>query len=171
MKRTFVLFAAVLLVLVVAAPAAAAKPSVTYTVADANCSSDPFDREWVSGNMWHGRDSVAHFETFLLVGESWIPNGTLTVTGSLNANDRIFNAHAPLQIRDSPFGDFDGSFACSMGTCGSTLKGLDGALYDHLKLDVVGQSMVDVIVPDPPDVACGVAFEDDWFQIDTWTLH
>jgi hypothetical protein len=31
--------------------------------------------------------------------------------------------------------------------------------------------MVDVVVPDPPDEACCVPFPDDWFQIDTWTLH
>jgi hypothetical protein len=58
-----------------------------------------------------------------------------------------------------------------MGTCGATLTGLDGALYGHLKIAVVGQSMGDVVVPDPPHVACGVAFADEWFQIDTWTLQ
>ena len=171
MKRLFVLFAAVLLVLAVAAPAAVAKPSVTYTVADATCSMDPGDREWESGNMWHGRGLISHIETFLLVGDTWVPNGTVTVTGGINLNDRIFIAHGPFEVRDSAFGDFDGRFRCSMGTCGATLKGLDGALYGHLKIAVVGQSMVDVVVPDPPDVACGVAFADEWFQIDTWTLQ
>lgn len=55
-----------------------------------------------------GRGLVTHIETFLLVGETWVPNGTLTVTGDLNANDRIFTAHASLQVRDSAFGDFEG---------------------------------------------------------------
>jgi hypothetical protein len=123
MKRMAALMGALLLTLAVAVPAVAAKPpSVTVTVADATCGMEPGDREWESGNMWHGRGLVTHQETFLLVGDAWVPNGTLTVTGDLNVNERIFNAHGPIQVRGSAFGDFDGTFHCATGGCGASLS-------------------------------------------------
>jgi hypothetical protein len=56
---------------------------------------DPGDREWESGNMWHGRGLVSHIETFMLVGETWVPNGTVTVTGGINLTARSRSVIAP----------------------------------------------------------------------------
>ncbi len=116
---------------------------------------------------------MSGFETFVLVDDHWVSNGTETWVGRvINANEHAFSGAGPLQVRDSVFGDFDGIWRCDNGAaCGATMKGLDDAEYGHLTITVVGQSMVDVIVPDPPDEACGIPFEDDWFAINTWTLH
>jgi hypothetical protein len=174
MRKLMALGGALLLTLLTTAPAVAAKPFATYTVAEAQCGGEP-GHEWFSGgDNYHARDHAAWFETFVLIDDEWVPNGTETwVDALINVNDdHAFSANGKLQVRDSVFGDFDGIWRCNNGkACGATMKGLDDADYGHLTIKVVGQSMVEVIVPDPPDEACGVPFQDDWFAINTWTLH
>jgi hypothetical protein len=176
MKRMAALMGALLLTLVVAAPAMAARP-VTYTVAAADCGFvlDPGFREWEAGRTWHGRDfGSGEYELFLLVGNEWVGNGFRYISNNvlnLVPSPAGYSAQGEVQVRGSLFGDFDGAWMSNSSGVRSTLRGLDGALYGHLKFAVVGQSMVDVVVPDPPDVACGVPFQDDWFEISTWTLN
>ena len=173
MKRMAALTGALLMTVVLTAPALAAKPFATYTVAEANCGGAP-SHEWMAGNTWHARGGLGGFETFVLIDDEWVPNGTETwVDYLINANENAFVGNGKLRVRNSVFGDFDGIWLCNNGAvCGGTLKGLDDAEYGHLTIKVVGQNTVDVVgLPDTPDVACGVSFQDDWYAINTWTLH
>jgi hypothetical protein len=182
MKTLVVLMGALLLTLLPAAPAAAVKESKhTVTVANAYCSFDvgPGYREWASGNAWHGRDLITNAATFILDDDRWVEDGTVVVTGDINGSARLYTVQATVELHSSMFGDFEGIWVCGEGpsmarTCGSTLKGLEGTQYDHLKTTVLGQSNVDVHdLPDMPDMPCGDGrvFPEDGFQIDLWTLH
>lgn len=171
MRRMAALFGALVMTLVLGAPAAAAKPFDTYTVAEANCGGVP-SREWMAGTTWHARGGLGGFETFVLIGDEWVANGTETwVDFLINANEHAFIGNGKLQVRDSVFGDFDGIWLCNNGSvCGGTLKGLDGAAYGHLTIKVVGQASVDDGLP-TTDVCGQDEWGADWYSINTWTLH
>ena len=179
MKRMAALSGALLLTLVLAAPAAAGKAS-TYTVAAAWCgwSGGSDMQEWQAGQTEHLRDTwTDHYDLFLLDDDDWVYNGTRAVTAKVInfvPNKAGYTAQGEIEVRGSLFGDFDGSWMSNSSGVRGTLHGLDGADYDHLKLAVVGQSNVDVFgLPNMPDEVCDppVAAGEDSFEISTWTLH
>ena len=115
MRKLVVLCGALLLTLVLAAPAAAGKAS-PYTVAAAWCGwSEGSDmQEWQAGQTEHFRDTwTDHFDLFLLVGDAWVPNGTRAVTAKVInfvPNKDGYTAQGEIEVRGSLFGDFDGSW-------------------------------------------------------------
>ena len=108
-------------------------------------------------------------------------SGSTTASGihygeavNLVPNKEGYTAHGKMEVRDSQFGDFAGSWSSTPGGVNVTLNGLEGALYGHLKIAIVGQNTVDVVgLPDMPDWVCDPPVEagEDWFEISTWTLH
>ena len=175
MRKLVVLCGALLLTLVLAAPAAAGKAS-PYTVAAAWCGwSEGSDmQEWQAGQTEHFRDTwTDHFDLFLLVGDAWVPNGTRAVTAKVInfvPNKDGYTAQGEIEVRGSLFGDFDGSWMSNSSGARGTLHGLDGADYDHLKTAVVGQADGSEGLP-TADVCGEDVWGADWYEISTWTLH
>lgn len=144
MKRMTALCGALLLTLALTTPAVAVK-AVTATVAAAQCSIGvgPDFREWGDEQTWHWRASNSHYEMFLLDEGQWVDNGRWIYCGeavNLVPNKEGYTSHGRMEVRDSVFGDFAGTWSSNPSTVNVTLKGLDGALYDHLKISVVGQA-------------------------------
>jgi hypothetical protein len=177
MKRTAALLGALLLTLALAAPAVAAK-AVTATVATALCPGYPGSdfREWGNEQTWHWRDAGSENEMLLLdVGtDTWLPNGDRIHYAegvNLVPNKEGYTAHGKMEVRGSRFGDFAGSWSSTPSTVEVTLHGLDGALYGHLRISIVGVSGEFSDLPALPTTACGGDYPPEWYEISTWKLH
>jgi hypothetical protein len=175
MKTMAALIGALLMTLALTAPAVAVK-SVTATVATAFCEPDPGPdlRDWVAGKTYHVRDWGFTFQMFLLDNGVWIDNGTrihYDEADNVVPNKEGYTAHGKMTVLDSVFGDFDGSWSSTPNNVNVTLKGLEGALYGHLKISIIGASGEITGLPALPDQACGGTYDPNWYEISIWTLH
>ena len=155
MKRIAVLFAAVLLVLAIAAPAAAAKPWQSYTVFRAQCGEGfgPDFRYWETPNGFHVRDYLGFHENYLLVGGSWVASGTNHTVVMINGKPDAATASGTFEIRGSIVGDFDGTWRWGMTPDGkATGQGVNASVGAHLKVDLLGAEPAGL--PDPPSDLC-----------------
>jgi hypothetical protein len=167
MKRIAVLFAAVLLVLAIAAPAAAAKPWQSYTVFRAQCAQDvgPDFRSWETPNTWHMRDFLGFHRNYFLVNGAWVEYGTNETVVMANGHADGATASGTFEIRGSLVGDFDGSWRWGMTPDGkATGQGVNASVGAHLKVDLLGAEPAGL--PDPPPAPCpGVVDPDVGWEI------
>jgi hypothetical protein len=161
--------AALMLTMVFALSAQAARPSPYYIVYRADCGYDfSGAHQWVSGDVLHIRGLVAYHVNYFLddVHGTWVRSGTNVTTASVNSSQAGTSSHAwgKFEVRDTLVGDFDGSWTWgNNGTGNAVGQGVGGSMGTHLHTELLGEAPAGL--PAPPTTGCeGGGYE-------FWSVH